>query len=127
MRFQLTVFLSQATIVDDIFYKRIAPLHRSFQFYRPVIVSIYPKITLIGTLTYIIKNTKTSNLNFKPPWTLKNSRFYVLTRNNFLIYSYFLMEIYITSLQQILSFSSRFRQFEMKNFLRRPTMVADNI
>ena len=37
------------------------------------------------------------------------------------------MEIYITSLEQILSFSSRFRRFEMKNFLRRPTMVANNI
>ena len=37
------------------------------------------------------------------------------------------MEIYITSLSQILSFSSRFAQFEMKNFLRRPTMVAGNI
>ena len=37
------------------------------------------------------------------------------------------MEIYITSLQQILSFYSRFRRFEMKNFLRRPTMVTDNI
>ena len=37
------------------------------------------------------------------------------------------MEIYITCLLQILSFSSRFRRFEMKNFLRWPTMVADNI
>ena len=38
-----------------------------------------------------------------------------------------MIEIYITCLLQILSFSSRFRQFEMENFLRRPTMVADNI
>ena len=36
------------------------------------------------------------------------------------------MEIFITSILQILSFSSRFRQFEMENFLRRPTMVTDN-
>ena len=36
-------------------------------------------------------------------------------------------EIYITFLQWILSLSSRFRRFEMKNFLRRPTMVAGNI
>ena len=33
-------------------------------------------------------------------------------------------EIYITCLLQILSFSSRFRRFEMKNFLQQPTMVA---
>ena len=33
-------------------------------------------------------------------------------------------EIYITCFLQILNFSSRFRQFEMKNFLRRPTMAA---
>ena len=38
-----------------------------------------------------------------------------------------MMEIYITYLLQILSFSSRFRRFEMKNFLRWLTMVADNI
>ena len=37
------------------------------------------------------------------------------------------MEIYITYLLQILSFSSRYRRFEMKNLLRQPTMVADNI
>ena len=37
------------------------------------------------------------------------------------------MEIYITRLLQVLSFSRPFRRFEMKNFLRRPTMVADNI
>ena len=37
------------------------------------------------------------------------------------------MEIYITYHLQILSFSSRFRQFEMKNFLRRSTILADNI
>ena len=37
------------------------------------------------------------------------------------------MEIYITCLLQILCFSSRFRQFEMKNILHQPTMVADNI
>ena len=37
------------------------------------------------------------------------------------------MEIYITSLLQILSFSSCFRLFEIKNFLRRLSMVADNI
>ena len=36
-------------------------------------------------------------------------------------------EIYITCLLQILTFSSRFKECEMKNFLRRPTMVADNI
>ena len=34
------------------------------------------------------------------------------------------MEIYISYLQQILSFSSRFRWLEMKNFLRRLTMVG---
>ena len=34
-------------------------------------------------------------------------------------------EIYITCLPQ--SFSGHFRRFERKNFLRRPTMVADNI
>ena len=37
------------------------------------------------------------------------------------------MKIYITHLLQILNFSSSFRRFEIKNFLRRPTMVADNI
>ena len=37
------------------------------------------------------------------------------------------MEIYITCLLQILSFFSRFRRFEMKNFLCQPTMMADNI
>ena len=37
------------------------------------------------------------------------------------------MEIYITSPQQTLSFPSRFRRLEIKNFLRRSTMVADNI
>ena len=37
-----------------------------------------------------------------------------------------MMEIYITCLLQILSFSSRFIRFEIKNFLRQPTMVADN-
>ena len=37
------------------------------------------------------------------------------------------MKIYITHLLQILNFSSPFRRFEIKNFLRRPTMVADNI
>ena len=36
-------------------------------------------------------------------------------------------EIYITCLLQILTFSSRFKECEMKNFLRRPTMVANNI
>ena len=36
------------------------------------------------------------------------------------------MEIYITCLIQILSFSSHFRQFKMKTFLCRPTMVAKN-
>ena len=36
------------------------------------------------------------------------------------------MEIYITYLLQILCFSSRFRRFEMQNFLRPPTMVAYN-
>ena len=38
-----------------------------------------------------------------------------------------MMEIYITYLLQILSFCSRFRRFEMKNFLRWLTMVANNI
>ena len=37
------------------------------------------------------------------------------------------MKIYITHLLQILNFSSPFRRFEMKNSLRRPTIVADNI
>ena len=37
------------------------------------------------------------------------------------------MEIYITYLQQLGSFSSYFRRFEIKNFLGRPTMVVDNI
>ena len=38
-----------------------------------------------------------------------------------------MMEFYITSLLQILCFSSHFRRFEMKIFLRRPTMMAENI
>ena len=38
-----------------------------------------------------------------------------------------MMEIYITCLQQILSFSSRCRRFEMENSFRRPIMVGDNI
>ena len=37
------------------------------------------------------------------------------------------MEISITCLWQILSFSNPFRRFEMKNLLRRATMAADNI
>ena len=37
------------------------------------------------------------------------------------------MKIYITHLLQISNFSSPFRWFEIKNFLRRPTMVTDNI
>ena len=37
------------------------------------------------------------------------------------------MKIYITHLPQILNFSSPFREFEIKDSLRRPTMVADNI
>ena len=37
------------------------------------------------------------------------------------------MEIYVSYLQQILSFPSHFRWLEMKNFLCQPTMVADNI
>ena len=37
------------------------------------------------------------------------------------------MKIYITPLLQILDFPSPFRRFEIKNSLRRPTMVADNI
>ena len=52
---------------------------------------------------------------------------WVLTWNNFLINSYLLMEIYMTSLLQILSFSSRFRGFELKNFLCWPFMVTANI
>ena len=32
------------------------------------------------------------------------------------------MEVYITRFQQILSFSSHFRKFEMKKFLRRQTI-----
>ena len=51
----------------------------------------------------------------------------VLTLNNFLINSYLSLEICIISLQQILSFLNRLRQFEMKNFLRWAIMVADNI
>ena len=35
-----------------------------------------------------------------------------------------MMDVYIACLLQILSFSSRFRQLEMKNFLLRLTMVA---
>ena len=38
-----------------------------------------------------------------------------------------MMEIYVTYLLQILSFSSLFRRFEMKSFLRRPAIVANNI
>ena len=38
-----------------------------------------------------------------------------------------MLEIYITCLLQILSFSSRFRRVEMKNFLRRPTMMTEII
>ena len=37
------------------------------------------------------------------------------------------MKIYITHFLQKLNFSSPFRQFEIKNSLPRPTMVADNI
>ena len=37
------------------------------------------------------------------------------------------MKIYITHFLQILNFSGPFRRFEIKNFLRRPIMVADNI
>ena len=37
------------------------------------------------------------------------------------------MKMYITHLLQKLNFSSPFRRFEMKNSLRRSTMVADNI
>ena len=37
------------------------------------------------------------------------------------------MEIYITDLLQILNFPSRFGGFELKIFLGRSTMVADNI
>ena len=36
------------------------------------------------------------------------------------------MEIYITRLQQILSFSRRCRRIEMENFFRQPIMVAYN-
>ena len=39
----------------------------------------------------------------------------------------FMMEIYITRLLQIWSFPRPFRRFEIKNFHRRPTIVADNI
>ena len=39
----------------------------------------------------------------------------------------FMIEIYITYLLEILRFSSRFRQFETKNFLCRPTIVAGSI
>ena len=38
-----------------------------------------------------------------------------------------MIEIYISYLQQLLSFSSHFRRLEKKKFLCRPTMVADNI
>ena len=37
------------------------------------------------------------------------------------------MDIYITCFLQILSFSSRFRWFEMEKFLYRPTTGADDI
>ena len=37
------------------------------------------------------------------------------------------MKIYITHLLQILNFSSPIRRFKIKNSLRRPTMVANNI
>ena len=37
------------------------------------------------------------------------------------------MKIYITHLLKILNLFSPFRRFEIKNFLRWPTMVADNI
>ena len=78
------------------------------------------------SLTYIIKNITTSKLNFKPPKTLKKSRLWVL---NWVwdFESYLLMEIYIIFLLQILRFSSRFRGFELKNFLCRPFMVTANI
>ena len=36
------------------------------------------------------------------------------------------MENYITCFLQVLSFSSSFKRFEMRNFFRRPTMVAEN-
>ena len=45
-RFQLTIFLSQATMEADIFHKLETPLHKSFKFCRPVTILIYPKITL---------------------------------------------------------------------------------
>ena len=37
------------------------------------------------------------------------------------------MEIYFTGLPKILLFSSPFRQFELKNFLHRSTMMGDHI
>ena len=37
------------------------------------------------------------------------------------------MKNYITHILQILNFSSHFRRSEIKNSLRRPTKVADNI
>ena len=37
------------------------------------------------------------------------------------------MKIYVAHFLQILNFCSPFRRFEIKNFLRRATMAADNI
>ena len=69
--------------------------------------------------------------DFKPKLqTSKNLNYLKTLRSEykeFLNKHLLMMEIYITYHLQILSFSSRFRQFEMKNFLRRSTILADNI
>ena len=70
---------------------------------------------------------KTSTQNFKPLKTLKIWRPWELTLNNFLTNTYLWWKFTLPVPQQILSFSSPFRPFEIKNFLRRSIMVADNI
>ena len=45
-RFQLTILLSQSTVVANIFHTLVALLYESFWFYGPATVSIYPRITL---------------------------------------------------------------------------------
>ena len=83
-------------------------------------VSAYPKITIIQLEQDFEPNLQTSkNLNYLK--TLRSES------KEFLNKHLLMMEIYITYHLQILSFSSRFRRFEMKHFIRRPTMVADNI
>ena len=80
--------------------------------------TIYNNPKSIGTLTYLIKNIS----DFKPKLqtSVDLEKFKTLSTDT-------KYEIHTTSLLQILSFSSRFRRFVMKNYLLRPNMVANNI